>query len=622
MLEIVRKLARGTAGKVIVGVIVVAFTLGGAFSIVNITNNSAPVEVNGEGISDAEIQRLISMRQQQLMQQFGEQATPELLNSPFIRQQVINSLVNQELQMQASRNLGLAISSQQVSRDIAKIPAFQQDGQFDEETYRRVIAANGYTPRLFLEERAAEMRLNQMQAGLVNSSFSLDREVDRVAELENQQRQVAYRLFSAEDFVEQVDITDADVQSYYDANSSDFLSDEQVKVRFIRLSSSALVPDMVVTETDIQAAYDSYVAEQEADANREVSHILFADGEDNQAEAEAALQRLQAGESFEDLAAELSDDPASAEAGGSLGELIEGFYVEEFYEVAMSLTEVGEVSEPVETEFGYHLVRLDSMSSADVQPLADIRDELERDIRTKKAEEEFALVENQLADEAFQSDQIETVAEAFGTTVEVTDWITRNARTGIAANPTFVTTAFSSSVIDDGRISEVARMENGDLVVMQLEEYQPEQVQSIDAVRDEIVDILTANQSRELAVAAAEAEVETVRENQSVPSENWETPVTISRDSTDLPTELVNFSFTLPKPEAGQLTVAQRRAEQGVYVVAVTEVSSGEVEPEQTENLAGFLAERHGQTDYQSFFNSLRAKADIEIQGQAVGAAE
>lgn len=622
MLEIVRKLARGTAGKVIVGVIVVAFSLGGAFSVVNIVNNSDPVQVNGEGISDVEIQRLVTMRQQQLMQQLGENASPELLNSAFIRQSVINSLINQELQEQTSQNLGMAVSSEQVSREITSIPAFQVDGQFDEETYRRVLAQNGYTPNTFRAERAAQVRLNQMQTGLVASAFSLDREVQRITELENQEREVAYRVFRGEDFVDAVDITDADIQSYYDANSSDFLTDEQVQVRFVRLSTSDLVPDMVVTEADIEAAYDSYVAEQEADANREVSHILFADGDDTLAEAQAALERLNAGESFEDLATELSDDPASADSGGSLGELVEGFYVDEFYQSAMSLTEVGQVSDPVETEFGYHLIRLDSMSSAQIEPLADRRDELEQRVRREKAEEEFALVENQLADEAFTSEQIESVAEAFGTTVEITEWVTRNASSGVAADPAFITTAFSSGVIDEGRISDVVKLENGDLVVMQLEDYQPEQVQELETVRSDIEQILTAEQSRELAVEAAQAEVERVREAGSLPEEGWESPVYIDRDNAEWPTELVNFSFTLAKPEGSDISVGQRRSDDGVYTVAVLNVRQGEADSEEIDNLSGFLAEQHGQGEYQSFFNALRATADIEVRGQGQAPAQ
>ncbi|GGX51676.1 SurA N-terminal domain-containing protein [Saccharospirillum salsuginis] len=616
MLEIVRKLARGTAGKVIVGVIVVAFTLGGAFSVVNIVNNSDPVQVNGEGISDVEIQRLVSMRQQQLMQQLGENATPELLNSAFIRQSVINSLINQELQLQASSNLGMAVSPEQVSREITSIPAFQVDGQFDEETYRRVLAQNGYTPNTFRAERASQLRLNQMQTGLVASAFTLDREVDRVAELDNQQREVSYKLFRAEDFVEEVDITDADIQSYYDANSSEFLSDERVQVRFVRLSASDLVPDMVVTEADLEAEYDSYVAEQESDANREVSHILFAEGDDTLAEARSALERLESGESFADLAAELSDDPASADAGGSLGELVEGFYVEEFYQAAMSLTEVGEVSEPVETEFGYHLIRLDSLSSAQITPLADMRDELEQRIKREKAEEEFALVESQLADAAFTSESIEAVSETFGTTVNITDWITRNGNEGVTSDPAFLSTAFSPAVIDEGRISDVVRLDNGDLVVMQLEDYQPEQVQALAEVRDEIEQVLTAEQSRELATAAAEAEIEQVRAEGALPGEGWVEPVVIGRNNSELPADLVNFSFSMPKPNGAALTVDQSRVSEGVYTVAVLDVSSGEPEAEEVDNLSDFLAERHGQTEYQSFFNALRAGADIEIQGQ------
>lgn len=619
MLQFVRSAARGTAGKVLVGVLVVAFTLGGAFSIVNITNNSAPVKVNGEGISDAEIQRMVSMRQQQLVQQLGENATPELLNSGFIRQSVINSLVNQEVQVQATEKLGFAVSGEQVSREIASIPAFQSNGQFDSDTYRRVIAQNGYTPQTFRDERASQLRLNQMQTGLVASAFTLEKEVSRLAELENQEREVFYKSFAAEDFVDQVEVSEADIQSFYDANTSDFLSAEQVKVRYIQLSQSDLVSDMIVTDSELESAYESYVAQQEADANREISHILFADGDDARQEAAAALERLEQGESFADLAAELSDDPASASEGGYLGELVEGFFVEEFYEASLQLTEVGQVSAPVETEFGVHLIKLESLSSAVVASFDEMREELKQQIQKEKARREFALVESQLADQAFQADEIESVAEVFDTTVAVTDWFTRNDQSGIASEPAFVQAAFSPVVVDDGRISDVVRLSDGDMAVVQLEEYQPEQVQSLDEVRAEIEQILTTQRSRQLAEEAAASEREEVARNQAVSGDGWEQPGFIGRDNSELPTDLVEYSFTLPKPDASAPSIGQHQSQNRIYLVAVADVRTADVEADEIESMSDFLAERHGQTEYQSFFSQLRSSADIKIRngGQA-----
>lgn len=615
MLQFFRNAAKGVTGKVIVAVIVVAFAFFGAESIVGIVNNSDPIEVNGEGISDVQVQRLVQERQQQLIQQLGENATPELLNSSFIRQSVVNALVNEEIQRQASVNLDLAVSEEEVNQSILTIGAFQSNGRFDEEAFRRYIAINGFTPTTFRTQLSSQIRLEQMQAGLVRSAFELERDVERSAALESQRREVTYRRYNAEDFLDQVDVTEQDIQTYYEANSDQFLNPEQVQVRYVVLNQSDLIPDMVVTESDIESEYNRYVAETEAETLREVSHILFAEGDDPMAAAEAAQARLDAGESFADLAEELSDDPGSSLDGGYLGELSEGLYVDEFFEAGQQLQTVGDVSDPVQTEFGVHLIRLETLEQAEVEPLESVRDALEQAVRERKAREEFGLLETEMADIAFQSDRIDEVAETFNTAVQTSDWINRNSTSGIAASASFVTAAFSEPVVDNDLISDVVRLENGGLAVMQLEAYEPEQVQPLDAVRDRIVDIVTNELATELAEQAATDDLEQVRSEGVVADERWASSTVIDRDNSELPSNLVQFSFELPRPAADGLTVERFTAGETVYLVAVLSVTEGEVSEDVRQSVGDYLARRTGQADYQSFFNALRTSADVRISG-------
>ncbi|WP_028669964.1 SurA N-terminal domain-containing protein [Saccharospirillum impatiens] len=615
MLQFFRNAAKGVTGKVIVAVIVVAFAFFGAESIVGVVNNSDPIEVNGEGISDVQVQRLVQERQQQLIQQLGENATPELLNSSFIRQSVVNALVNEEIQRQATVNLDLAVSEEAVNQNILSIGAFQSNGRFDEEAFRRYIATNGFTPTTFRSQLSSQIRLEQMQAGLVRSAFELDRDVERSAALENQRREVTYRRYNAEDFLGQVDVSEQDVQAYYDSNSDQFLNPEQVQVRYVVLNQSDLIPDMVVTESDIDAEYNRYVSDAESETLREVAHILFADDDDPMAAAEEARARLDAGESFADLAGELSDDPGSSLDGGFLGELSEGLYVDEFYDAGQQLQNVGDVSDPVQTEFGVHLIRLETLEQASVEPLDNVRDSLEQAVRERKARAEFGLLETEMADIAFQSDQVEEVAESFNTPVQTSDWINRNSTSGVAASAAFVTAAFSETVVDNGLISDVVRLENGGLAVLQLEAYEPEQVKPLASVRDQIVDILTNEQATDLAEQAATDDLSQVRAEGAVTSELWVAPTVVDRDNSELPSNLVQFSFEMPRPAAGGLAVERFTAGETVYLVAVLSVTEGEVTDDVRQSVGDYLAQRTGQADYQSFFNALRTSADVQISG-------
>lgn len=616
MLQSFRNAARGPVGKTIVAVIVVAFVFFGAESIVGIVNNADPIEVNGQGISDIQLQRQVRLRQEQLIQQLGENATPEILNAGFVRDSVVNDLINQEVQRQAAANLGFRISNEQVSREIVSVPAFQVNGQFDESTYRSLVGNSGLELSAYRDQRSTELRLAQMQSGLMASAFSLDTEVERLAQLQGQQRQVAVRSFSADNFANDVSVDEGEIQSYYDANSDDFLSPERVKVRYVRLSQAALQDEVVVTDADLQDAYDSYVARQQSSTYREVSHILFAQSDDNEAAAEAALARLQNGESFESLAAELSDDPISAQDGGYLGELAEGVYEESFYQAAQNLTEVGQVSAPVRTDFGVHLIQLAEYSSAQAEPFAQVRDDLEQQIRRRKAADELVLVENQLADEAFQADDIATVAEVFGVDVNSSDWIRRDDTDGLGAQTAFNRAAFSAQVVDEGRISDVVRLQNGDLAVVQRDDYQSEQVQPLADVRDDIQTLLIDQKAQEMAEQAAEAELARVRASGELGA-GWSDPQWIGRDSSELGGNLTSFSFTLPKPADTGLTAGLRSGRNQIDLVAVLGVQDNAAEPTLQELLEQQLANQTAQLDYQSFFNGLRSSADIEVRGVA-----
>lgn len=612
MLQSLRTAARGVVGKVIIAVIVVVFVLFGAESIIGIVNSGSPVEVNGEGISDNQIQRMVSLQQQQLIQQFGDQATPELLNSPFVRQTVINSLVNQEIQRQASENLGFTIASEQISRDIVTIPAFQSGGRFDEQLYRRVIAQNGYTPTTFRLERANQLKLDQLQGGLALSAFVLPKEADRLMALDRQERQVSYVRINADDFVAQTEVSSADIERFYNENPDQFLAPEQVRVNFVELRQSDLEPDMVVSEAELSSEYDRYASAQRAQSFREVAHILFANQSDNQAAAEAAAERLAQGEDFADLAAELSDDPASSNMGGFLGELVEDFFAGPFYDAASALQQVGDVTAPVRSEFGVHLIRLESIQSVEAEPLEAVREELERRIRQRKARDEFVFVENQLADEAFRADDIGSVAEVFDVSVQTSDWFSRQGGSGIAENNSVITAAFSDLVLNDDRISDVIRLSSERLLVLQLDAYEPEQVRPLEAVSGQIEELLKSRLARELAEQRIESLLSDARAQQSL-SDEWSEPTFIGRDDASLPGSVVDFSFGLPRPESG-LSLGQQRQGDDVYAIAVLDVAVGEADPADLDSLVAFLQSRTGDADYQSFFNSLRATAEIRIR--------
>ncbi|WP_320827039.1 SurA N-terminal domain-containing protein [Reinekea sp.] len=609
MLQAFRNSAKGKVGKTIVGLIVITFVFFGAESIISIAGNSAPATVNGDDISQSDYQRLLSSRQQELTSQYGAELASQLANSPFLREEVLNLLINQQLQSQLTEELKFEVSDEQVLKTLADVPAFQIDGQFDQDMYQNLLSANGFNHQSFIAAQKSQAALTQMQSGLVNSAFSSDKSVARYAALDAQQRKVAYRTLAVDDYLASVEVEADDLLAFYDENQDQFLSDEQVKVKYVRIVMADLVADALVTDAEVESAYQSYLAALAANEQRNVSHILFTDGDDNAAEAQAALTRLTGGETFADLATELSDDPGSAEFGGSLGELIPDVYVAEFYNAAMALEQEGEVTDLVTTEYGVHLIQLDSLSTAQPASLAEKSVELTATLRERKARDEMILVAADLADEAFASDDLGDVALKFQADVAQTDWLTRTSNDALMAVNGFAEAIFSATVIDDAMISPVLKTSDGDLIVVQKLDYQPEAVQDFADVEAQIQTLVAERQATELMSAA----LADILVNTTGLDANWTDIEVIDRNATSMPGTVVQKAFALATPVDG-LSLGTVEDGESAYVIAVTEVLDSA--PTEAELLAAenFATTFSGSAQYQVLFNQVRAAADITIR--------
>lgn len=602
MLDTFRNSAKGTAGKVIVGLIVITFVLFGAESIISIAGNSAPATVNGEDISEVEYQRLLSTRQQELTEQFGAEMAAQLANSPFLQEEIIESLISQSLQSQLASELKFDASEEQILKTFADIPAFQIDGQFDQDRYLNVLAANGFNHQSFMAAQRNATALSQMQAGIANSAFAVEKAVQRYAELYGQQRSFAYKTFNASDYADSVELSSDEVESYYLENESQYLSEEQVKVNYLVVDFSELVEQQTVTDSELQSAYDSYVASLSADELREISHILFSDGDDNLAEANTVLDRLTAGEDFRDLAAELSDDPGSAEFGGSLGELIPDVYVSEFYDAAVALKSVGELSAPVETQYGIHIIRLDNISAIEPDSLESKRDELVASIKDRKARDEMLQVESQLSDAAFSTDSLEEVASSFQVEVMTSDWISRINSDGVFAQSSVLSEAFSEQVVVDGLISKVVRLQDNSLMALQLNDHAPEAVKPLEEVAEEVESALVAEKASELMVADLES-------ISAADSDDWIVVENAGRDLQEHPAEVVAKAFELAEAQVGKTEGTET-----AYAVVVNDIITPELSDDVLTPAQLFADNIGGGTQYQIMYNQSRNQADITIR--------
>ena len=510
MLQTMRDNAQGMIAKVIVGFIIIVFALWGVESIVSLgTGPEATATVGDIEITEADISRVVEQQKNNLRRQFGDQYDENLFNEKFLRDSAIEQLIEQNLALVQADEMGLYASPREIDESIVTIPAFQQDGKFSRDQFQTVLRMNGMSPMGFRQVLGDEIKTRQAQAAFVLSSMETPVSVKLSEALNNELRTFSYSEILAKDLESGIEVSEEDIQAAYEASKDRYKTPEQVSLNYVELKRSDLAADETVSEEELQQAYDDYKAQEASKEQRSASHILIEVNDDRSDEEAKALadevyQKIENGGDFAELAKEYSDDIASANNGGSLGLTPKGSFVPEFDDALYSLPK-GEVSKPVQTEFGYHIIRTDDIVAPQIKALADIKDELSENIKLAKAEAVYAERLQELSNLAFSGETIDAVAESLGLQAQSTELFSRQQGVGVAENEAVRQAAFSDEVMLDKQMSDVIETEEGALVVS-VKDHVDASVLPLDVVRAQVEQSLL----RERAVAKAQEVAEAV----------------------------------------------------------------------------------------------------------------
>ncbi|MAS24692.1 MAG: hypothetical protein CMI08_01145 [Oceanospirillaceae bacterium] len=510
MLQTMRDNAQGMIAKVIVGFIIIVFALWGVESIVSLgTGPEATATVGDIEITEADISRVVEQQKNNLRRQFGDQYDENLFNEKFLRDSAIEQLIEQNLALVQADEMGLYASPREIDESIVTIPAFQQDGKFSRDQFQTVLRMNGMSPMGFRQVLGDEIKTRQAQAAFVLSSMETPVSVKLSEALNNELRTFSYSEILAKDLESGIEVSEEDIQAAYEASKDRYKTPEQVSLNYVELKRSDLAADETVSEEELQQAYDDYKAQEASKEQRSASHILIEVNDDRSDEEAKALadevyQKIENGGDFAELAKEYSDDIASANNGGSLGLTPKGSFVPEFDDALYSLPK-GEVSKPVQTEFGYHIIRTDDIVAPQIKALADIKDELSENIKLAKAEAVYAERLQELSNLAFSGETIDAVAESIGLQPQSTELFSRQQGVGVAENEAVRQAAFSDEVMLDKQMSDVIETEEGALVVS-VKDHVDASVLPLDVVRAQVEQSLL----RERAVAKAQEVAEAV----------------------------------------------------------------------------------------------------------------
>ena len=604
MLQSIRDGSRSWGAKIIIGLMVAAMALFGVESLFSVfgSDPNEVASVNGEPImrQDVELGVQRALR--------SGQVPPE--QERALRNDMLDQLITQTLLTQYAEDGGFHVSDAQLDQMIVSLPEFHdQDGRFSAELFRNRLAGAGYTPLSFREELRVDIKRQHLQQGLAFSDFSLPSEEQRLADLQRQQRDFRYVMLNADDVEIDVNVTDEQMQAYYDANQSRFERPEQVRVEYVLIDRQAMADDVEVDEQALREAW----REQNQSADRRVSHIMVTFGDErSREEAEAlaseALASLEEGESFADTAARYSDDTASAEDGGDLGVISRGFFGDAFDEAAFSLG-VGETSQLVEMDGAFHILRVTELAGPSFE---EQRDALAQDVALSSVNDEFNEQVQRLIDESFAADDLQSVADDLGLTLERTEWIARGEGEGVLSEPGVLDEAFSADVLEEGYNSEVIELDNDRRLVLRVAEHRDATVLPLEAVREEVEQAVAAQQRQEALQAQAAELIASLREGESVELE-WLEANDVSRQSdTTLPQSLVGEVFRMPRPDEGESVYRAVNMPQGVAVVALDDVSAGEVDEQMTAFVAQMAEQLRAQSVIQGLIDDLRSEAEIE----------
>ncbi len=635
MLVAIRERATGWLAWVIVGLISIPFALWGINSYFEGGSEIPAARVNGEEISVYAYQQDLSQRRQQLAAQLDRSISPELLEELGIRQQVIDNLIDNRLLLEYTSVNNFRFDDGRLQEIIRNHPAFRTEDRFDAELYQRVLSANRYTPRQFEERQRSDSMINQLVEGIVQSSFYIEPELDRILQLQEQTRSARYAIIGAQEIRDQLEVSKSSVEDYYDRNRERFRLEAGIKVDFIELSLDSLSDSVRPSEQEMRTWYEENRGRYVSPETRQASHILIAvdesatDEEKRQKlkEANELLEKAGQGADFAGLASEHSDDAGSAQNGGDLGAIARGQMVKPFEDAVYGMAE-GEIAGPVETRFGYHIIKLDRLEESTQKLFADARDEVGEEVRKSQAEELFGELAESFRSLVFENpEDIAVVAEDLDLEVMSSDWFSADDGTGIAAEAAVRRAAFSEDVLNEGLLSPAIEIGFDKLVAVYKTDYRPASVPPLQEVRQEVVDAVRFEKARDEALELG-SQLLSELESGDRSAEVWEQTIAarnlesheLAERRSDIADELWLLGdavFSHPGPRAGKVGFGGVALDNGDYALYMLEdVRPGnpqDVDEEQRTALRQRLLARDGQGAFSAFQRSLRDSAEIEI---------
>ena len=624
MLETIREKFTGWIAALIIGAISIALVI--SFGNMNQTplEQDVVITVNDREITLVDYREEYTNQLLQFQEVFGDEI-PESLEFT-IQESATENLIMKTLLNDYVDAQGYRVSPEYVAELITTNPNFQLGEGFNRENYQAILSSQGVSQSKYENDLRIELQINQLRRGLIESSFITPSEFRQFVELQMEERDGQYLLIPSSKFADQVSLDNEAVSAFYTENITSFMTEEEIDVEFLSIDTEEIAQSIEFSPLDVEQYYKENIERFRSNEERKSSHILISFDDEviedaAQEQSKDILVRIKGGESFEELAQEFSDDSGSATNGGDLGWAEPGLFVSEFDQVLYAL-EIGEISDPVKTQFGYHIIRLDDVKEGRKKEFAEIEEELTEEYSQLLAEDRLYDLAEQLDDLALQAyNELDTVADRLALELNQISAITKNGSTFLNQQPELIDILFSSSSIEQSENTPVYEFNNS-IVVARVVNHRLPETKSFSEVEDEIANLLTAQNSIEIANETAAQMLGLLSSGKTMTelSDLYQLELKefneLKRNDDALPGAVTDAVFATLTNKIDSNHYSTIATGEEVYVFEVLQLNSGKLDnynDQERDSGKIALAEQLGTYELASLTKELRENAEVEI---------
>jgi peptidyl-prolyl cis-trans isomerase D len=620
MLDKFRSYAQTKAAQVILALVLIPFALFGIDSYLNQAGNNLSIaKVDGYKIALPEYNRAIENVRNRIMSE-GKKVDPAMFDSFEFKESVVDGLITKQLINNDIKKSQFKITDQQLSQYIIGMPDFQKDGKFSQELYDKVLQNNQLNPKKFEESIRNDLLIQQVRDGLQKLTFIPPNNLTETLKATSQQREVTVAEFKTKEYMAKANISEKDMQAFYDQNKSKFLAPEQVKAEFVVFSLTSILPSITVSEDEVKAFYKTNADKYQNQQQREASHILIAASK-NAAPAEKAKAKAKAEDvlgqikknpkQFEELAIKYSQDPESAKKGGDLGAFGRGMMVKPFDDAVFSM-KVNEISGIVESDFGYHIIKLTRVIG-EGGGFDAIKPQIKAELIYQKAQDKYAALAEDFSNKVYeQSSSLDVVSKKFNLPIQKTDWISQNESDKFFKNEALMNALYSKESIKDRRNTEAIEVTPNNLISARVVDYKAQSTKPFAEVKKSIEDYLKFEAAKKLVATEGEAALKSVADASR--KIDWQATVLVDRKNTKgLSQAITNQAYKMPTDKLPSYS-GFVDGNNGYVIIKVSKVAfPNDDNEENKKEFAASYAEALSSEYLSAYLKGLKAKSSVSV---------